>query len=291
MPVFFTHSQPIILMKREITYYSHFHYEAELIYVVSGRYRVISKGVTYDLGEGDIWLGFPFDEHSYVDIGDNVTMLAIFAPEHLGAVGRLLCTRRPGRPVVNVSEFPPGFGDGLVRVAQMWMALNKRNESAVRSYENELLDSRYIGSVTTRETVLAYLSAAIGELLGAMNMSPRDSAGVYSIQKIVNCCADNISDPELSMNKLTAAVGLSRSQISRLMSSMMKTSFPEFLHALRIRQARQLLMFTDKTVTDIAFECGFMSQRNFNRVFREMTGMTPSEFRERSKELGNDALL
>ena len=26
-------------------------------------------------------------------------------------------------------------------------------------------------------------------------------------------------------------------------------------------------MFTDKTVTDIAFECGFMSQRNFNRVF------------------------
>ena len=125
MPVFFTHSQPIILMKREITYYSHFHYEAELIYVVSGRYRVISKGVTYDLGEGDIWLGFPFDEHSYVDIGDNVTMLAIFAPEHLGAVGRLLCTRRPGRPVVNISEFPPGFGDGLVRVAQMWMALNK----------------------------------------------------------------------------------------------------------------------------------------------------------------------
>ena len=169
MPVFFTHSQPIILMKREITYYSHFHYEAELIYVVSGRYRVISKGVTYDLGEGDIWLGFPFDEHSYVDIGDNVTMLAIFAPEHLGAVGRLLCTRRPGRPVVNVSEFPPGFGDGLVRVAQMWMALNKRNESAVRNYENELLDSRYIGSVTTRETVLAYLSAAIGELLGAMD--------------------------------------------------------------------------------------------------------------------------
>ena len=168
MPVFFTHSQPIILMKREITYYSHFHYEAELIYVVSGRYRVISKGVTYDLGEGDIWLGFPFDEHSYVDIGDNVTMLAIFAPEHLGAVGRLLCTRRPGRPVVNISEFPPGFGDGLVRVAQMWMALNKRNESAVRNYENELLDSRYIGSVTTRETVLAYLSAAIGELLGAM---------------------------------------------------------------------------------------------------------------------------
>ena len=291
MPIFFTHSQPIILMKHEITFHSHFHYEAEMIYVVKGAYRVVSKGVTYDLGEGDIWLGFPFDEHSYADIGDNLTMLAIFAPEDIGHVGRILCTRHPGRPVVNVSELPPGFGDGLVRTAQMWMAMSRRERLVRNCDPDSIFDKRYLNYPAERETILSYLSAAVSELLGVMKLSPRDSAGVYSIQKIVNCCADNISDPELSMNKLTAAVGLSRSQISRLISSIMKTSFPKFLHALRIRQARQLLMFTDKTVTDIAFECGFMSQRNFNRVFREITGMTPSEFRERSEELGNDTSL
>ena len=288
MPVFFTHNHPIILMKHEITYHSHFHYEAEIVFVVSGAYRVISKGVTYDLHEGDIWLGFPFDEHSYVDIGENVTMLGIFAPEHIGSVGRLLCTRRPGRPVVNVSEFPPGFGGELVRIAQLWMAIDHRENRVRNCDRKEVIDRHYLGLQTTRDTVLAYLSAAVGELLGMMELSPQDSTGVYSIQKIISFCVDNIRDQELSMSKLTAAVGLSRSQISRLMSSMMKTSLPEFLHALRIQQARSLLKFTDKSITDISFECGFTSQRSFNRVFRKMVGMTPSEFRLLYTRLGDD---
>ena len=291
MPVFFTHSQPIILMKNEITYHSHYHYEAELVYVVKGAYRVISKGVTYDLHEGDIWLGFPFDEHSYINIGDNETMLGIFSPEHIGPVGRLLCTRRPVCPVVNVSALSPGFGDELIRIAQLWMAICRRDRIIRGCDPKSIFDTRYVGFPIARESVMLYLSAAISELLGAMELSPHDSTGVYSIQKIMSFCADNISDPELSMSKLTTAVGLSRSQISRLMSSMMKTSFPEFLHSLRIQQARSLLKFTDKPVTDIVFECGFMSQRNFNRVFREIVGMTPSEFRERCKTLGNDETI
>ena len=288
MPIFFTHSQPIILMKHEITFHSHFHYEAEMIYVVKGAYRVVSKGVTYNLSEGDIWLGFPFDEHSYADIGDNLTMLAIFAPEDIGHVGRVLCTRRPERPVVNVSELPPGFGDGLVRTAQMWMAMSRREKLVRNCDPKSLFDERYLDYPADRETILAYLSAAVSELLGVMELSPRESTGVYSIQKIMSYCVENLSDPELSMQKLTAAVGLSRSQISRLMSSMMKTSFPEFLHSLRTNQARALLRSTDKPVTDIAFECGFMSQRNFNRVFREIVGMPPSDFRLLCEKLGSD---
>ena len=291
MPVFFTHDQPIILMKHEITYHSHFHYEAEMIYVVNGVYRVISKGITYDLHTGDIWLGFPFDEHSYVDIGDNVTMLGIFAPEHIGSVGRILCTRRPRRPVVNVSELSPGFGDGLVRIAQMWMAICRRDKITRGCDPGSVFDRRFLGYPLTRESVLLYLSAAVSELLGAMVLSPRDSTGVYSIQKIMSFCVENISDPELSMSKLTTAVGLSRSQISRLMSSMMKTSFPEFLHSLRTNQARTLLKTTDKSVTDVAFECGFTSQRSFNRVFRGIVGMTPSEFRGLCTRLGNDETI
>ena len=289
MPIFFTHSQPIILMKHEITFHSHFHYEAEMIYVVKGAYRVVSKGVTYDLGEGDIWLGFPFDEHSYADIGDNLTMLAIFAPEDIGHVGRILCTRHPGRPVVNVSELPPGFGDGLVRTAQMWMAMSRRERLVRNCDPDSIFDKRYLNYPAERETILSYLSAAVSELLGVMKLSPRDSTGVYSIQKIMSYCVENLSDPELSMQKLTSAVGLSRSQISRLMSSMMNTSFPEFLHSLRTNQARALLRSTDKPVTDIAFECGFMSQRNFNRVFREIVGMSPSDFRLLCEKIGDDA--
>ena len=279
MPVFFTHHEPIILMKNEITFFSHYHYEAELIYVVEGAYRVISKGVTYDLKAGDVWLGFPFEEHSYENVGDNLTMLAIFTPESIEPVGKLLRTRRPGRPMINLSELSPGLGDELCRIAQMWMAIIKREWKVRKCDRYEKLDDRYIGFPSTRENVLMYLAAAIGELLLAMDLSPRESTGVSSIERVIGYCFENMSDSELSMAKLSAAVGLSRSQISRLMSGMMNTSFPEFLHSLRIDRARRLLKRTDNSVTDIAFECGFMSQRNFNRVFREFAGMTPSEYR------------
>ncbi len=292
MPVFFTHDQPVLLTKRQTTYYSHYHYEAELVYVVKGSYRVISKGVTYDLHDGDIWLGFPFDEHSYVDTGDNYTLIGIFAPEHIGSVGRLLCTRQPGRTVVNVSELSPGFGEELVRVAQMWMATAVEDAGLRWKYYRDTdPDERYKGLEITREAVLAYLTASMTELLGAMKLSPNESPCVYSIQKVMNYCVANISDPGLSMSKLTEAVGLSRSQISRLMSSMMKTSFPEFLHSLRIKQARSLVGYTDKSIIDIAYECGFTSSRNFNRVFHSVVGMSPSEFRELRKKLGSESTI
>ena len=90
------------------------------------------------------------------------------------------------------------------------------------------------------------------------------------------------------MDKLSAEVGLSRSQISRLLSSMMKLSFPEFIHSMRINNARRSLLYTDESITSIAFECGFTSQRTFNRVFREVVGMTPSEYRAAVRKVGGD---
>lgn len=230
MSLFVTHNQPILLVKQEITYRSHFHYEAEVIYVVRGSYRVISRGVTYDLNAGDIWLGFPFEEHSYVNTGDNLTMLGIFSPEDVGAVGNLLREHETKNPVVNVSSLSPGFGENLVRIAQLWMAKLKRENN------------------------------------------------------IKQC------DLELSMTQLSKAIGLSRSQISRRMNQTMKTTFPQFMHALRICRARQLLKHTDEPITSIVYDCGFSSPCSFNRAFHDIVKMSPSEYRKRSREESDNVL-
>ena len=279
MPVFFTHSEPLIFEKQEGGFHSHSHYEAELKYIVKGKYRVISEGNVYDLEEGDIWIGFPFVEHSFEDVGDNVVMLAIFSPDDVGALSKLLSGCRPEYPVVNLSELPPGFGDELVRIAQLWMTTVNRKYNSPDFWDKVVEDVRFRKFSVSRENVLAYLSAAVGELLGAMKLKPIESTRIDSIQRIMRYCTENILDPELSMQKLSSAIGLSRSQISRLMSQMMKMSFPKFLHSIRINKARRLLRYTEKPITEIAFECGFMSQRSFNRVFRSIIGITPTEYR------------
>jgi transcriptional regulator GlxA family with amidase domain len=55
--------------------------------------------------------------------------------------------------------------------------------------------------------------------------------------------------------------------------------FVEYVHRLRIERAASMLLNTDMTVHDIAFDVGFDNSRTFSRVFREVKGKTATEYR------------
>ena len=57
-------------------------------------------------------------------------------------------------------------------------------------------------------------------------------------------------------------------------------TFGKFLNNMRIEKAMTLLSASDKTVTEIAYECGFGSLRSFNRVFMAFAGKTPTAFKK-----------
>ncbi|MGN1127719.1 MAG: helix-turn-helix domain-containing protein [Candidatus Flemingiibacterium sp.] len=285
MPVFFTHIEPVMVIKRGGSgerFYNHFHPEAEIKYVLDGSMRVRSADKVYNLNKGDIYISFPFEEHSFENLADSVIMTVIFSPEDVEPFGKQLCRYMPVYPLINVSDLAHGFGEGLCRTVELWSRLKFNNGSESSGFYSDMLtDPAFDGGSVGESALRAYLTAEVGELLERLELVPRDdNSGIYSIQNVLNYCTKHIGDPDLSMDKLSAEVGLSRSQISRLLSSMMKLSFPEFIHSMRINNARRSLLYTDESITSIAFECGFTSQRTFNRVFREVVGMTPSEYRE-----------
>ena len=57
------------------------------------------------------------------------------------------------------------------------------------------------------------------------------------------------------------------------------TSFNQYVNSLRVNLAQNLLRSTKKSVLDICYECGFDSQRTFNRAFKELCGASPSAYR------------
>jgi AraC-like DNA-binding protein len=67
--------------------------------------------------------------------------------------------------------------------------------------------------------------------------------------------------------------------------------FVQYVNRLRIESACQMLLADDANITDICFQSGFNNVSNFNRQFRAVKGMAPSEFRAlqrlnaRSREL------
>ena len=61
-------------------------------------------------------------------------------------------------------------------------------------------------------------------------------------------------------------------------------SVNDYINKLRIDRAAYLLRHSTATVSEIADDVGYAYQRYFSTLFKQMTGMTPSEYRQQSKE-------
>ncbi len=76
--------------------------------------------------------------------------------------------------------------------------------------------------------------------------------------------------------------------LSRFFRQHLGMNFQEYLVRLRVSRAAQRLIETDRTVADIAFECGFNNLSNFNYQFKRIKGGRPSEFRGGSRATGGN---
>ena len=63
--------------------------------------------------------------------------------------------------------------------------------------------------------------------------------------------------------------------------SVYGVSINTYVLNLRITKAKQMLRFTDKKMEDIGYQCGLGAPHYFSRIFKQVEGITPSEFREK----------
>ncbi|QHT59602.1 helix-turn-helix domain-containing protein [Paenibacillus lycopersici] len=85
----------------------------------------------------------------------------------------------------------------------------------------------------------------------------------------------------LNQVEVARVVGLSRSYFSQVFKDTFGMSFNEYVRAYSISNARKLLIQTSYPIYWIAEQSGFQDERYFSRVFRESTGLLPSEYRIR----------
>ena len=91
-----------------------------------------------------------------------------------------------------------------------------------------------------------------------------------------------MGNPELSVDQLAATMGLGRSQFYRKIKALTNCSPVELLRSLRLKRARDLLLTTDKSVSEIAYEVGFSAPAYFTRCYRETYNETPTDLREKT---------
>ncbi len=84
---------------------------------------------------------------------------------------------------------------------------------------------------------------------------------------------------DIKLTDLATLLGMSQFHFSHLFKQATGITPYQYLLQQRIERAKQLLKQTDRSITEIAFSCGFSSHSHLSKQFRQLTGITPKAYR------------
>ena len=121
------------------------------------------------------------------------------------------------------------------------------------------------------------------ELLQKAVSQRQDNPAVFRHTHVINRAMEYVQehycDPNISLIAVAKHVGMSSAHFSMIFSQTAGRSFINYLTALRLEKAKELLSTTDMLLSAIAMEIGYNEPNYFSHVFRKNVGMTPKEYR------------
>lgn len=100
------------------------------------------------------------------------------------------------------------------------------------------------------------------------------------IKPILDYLSSTISDSH-SLQSIGDIFGISERSLSRLFQQTLSTSFLQYLKMLRIIKAIELILQTDSSLNEIAYEVGYGSLSAFSEAFMQLTNLRPSDFKKK----------
>jgi YesN/AraC family two-component response regulator len=100
----------------------------------------------------------------------------------------------------------------------------------------------------------------------------------HKIQQAVRFINDNYRT-DIRHDAVAWEARMSPAHFSRIFKKVMGLSYQDYLNSRRITKAKNLLRTSPQSVTEIAFSLGFADPTGFGRIFKKLTGHTPSAFR------------
>ena len=133
-----------------------------------------------------------------------------------------------------------------------------------------------------KQTKQFYMNFSVVKDMDNQNMGNADEVFIKKLNEVI---MDNIANPELDINFISAALGMSRSSFYNKLKSVTDVSGSEYINRIRLENAMNLIKSTDLSFIEISERSGFASSKYFSTIFKQYIGMTPTQFRSKEKQL------
>ncbi len=150
--------------------------------------------------------------------------------------------------------------------------------SIIHSQIREILILRKSGYSLRAIGVFYELMARLEELTGTT--TPSESAYPETVRNAIIYLREYYAEP-FNATQTASAVGLSPSHLRALFEKWVGESPKRFHTRYRINQAKRLLKEQDLPVSEVGFHVGFDDAHHFSRVFKQITGVAPSQYTRR----------
>ena len=254
----------------------HFHEDYELNLTLNVRGKRILGNLVEDFTEKDLVITTPNVLHCYqrddaflntrcevvvIQFPKELPSWGIFDTDQLRDIRNMLCQPAPG------------------------LKFSEETAEAVRERLLRLPTVEGFEGVQLFLDILHELACADRTQVELIGVQSSDSSFPHSrrINRIVQFVEKNYNR-KISLEDVGEQVGMSASSVSRFFKKRTRHNFWDYLNGFRIDRAAQMMIETEHTISEISYACGFNNISNFNRVFRERIGTTPSDYRNKFKE-------
>ncbi|TDW50115.1 AraC family transcriptional regulator [Flavobacterium sp. 270] len=257
----------------------HSHPELELVYVKESFGKRIIGNSVMPFEPGDmvflgadiphVWLN---DEMYYQGISDLKanSIVAYFSKDIFGPAFYDL------KETQKINELFFQAGKGISITGKTNKQLAKKLEKLVLKKDFEVIVGLFeILSILSESQDKVYIN---DEVYSLMHEEPKADRLSEVFQYVNKNYKKNIS-----LIEIAAVANMTPTSFCRMFKLKTKKNFVDYLHEIRVSNACRLLLETDKSMSEIAYECGYKTASNFNKLFKKCKGITPTDFKNNAQ--------
>lgn len=248
---------------------TYFHKNYEWLLCLSGRAEVRVNDQTFSLAEGDSILVGCYQAHGFSVFDGGCLWTVSFSSSYVKSFHMLFSSHEGRTAVFRLS----GAVLGMVREKMIEPSREKG------AYFDNLTAEREL-------TVKGCLYAVCGEYVSHAPLETTETNTKKIAFEVIRYISENFREP-ISLQTAADSLRYNYYYLSKIFNQNVGYGFSNILNWYRLEYAVELLMKSDVPITQISYESGFQSQRTFNRIFEETYGVSPREYRKRSRNEGD----